>query len=159
VVKGASFTAAPPQEPQSAAAPPQVVAPPQVIAPPHVVAPMLEDGPNLHGEDAPPALPAGLMPLLTAAPGQKSAARSSSLPVTISLAQPPRVHAAAPPTADRGVVTASAEAPLGIQLINPAVAVVGDQAQDGLQQAVYYEISDQLSEEPAEPATPAVSAE
>ena len=40
------------------------------------------------------------------------------------------------------VIVASAEEPVGIQLVNPAEAVVDPSAQ-GLQQAIYFEASDQ----------------
>jgi hypothetical protein len=59
--------------------------------------------------------------------------------------------------ADRGVVQATAETPLGIQLINPATAVTTEPGEDGLQQAIYFEASDQPPAEavalpPVEPA-------
>jgi hypothetical protein len=45
-------------------------------------------------------------------------------------------------SADRGVIQASAQTPLGIQLINPASAVAAEVGDDGLQQAIYFEASD-----------------
>jgi hypothetical protein len=44
---------------------------------------------------------------------------------------------------DRQVTAASAEQPLGIQLVNPAAAVVVDPGESGLQQAIYFEATDQ----------------
>jgi hypothetical protein len=55
-----------------------------------------------------------------------------------ALPQPASVR----PATDARVVPASAERPLGIQLVNPAAAVVVDPGEDGLQQAIYYEASD-----------------
>ena len=40
-------------------------------------------------------------------------------------------------------MTASAELPVGISLINPASAVTQEPGADGLQQAIYFEASDQ----------------
>jgi hypothetical protein len=95
------------------------------------------DGPNLHGDDAPPVLPPSL---LGGVAGAQPWAAAATAPPT--LRQPasvqPNVDA---PMVDTRVTAASAESPLGIQLINPAAALVDASAQ-GLQQAIYFEASD-----------------
>ncbi len=91
-------------------------------------------GPNLHGGDAPPVLPPGLMNTVGQAAG--------TMPVTAAppiVEQPPSVQ---PVVIDDQVEAASMEQPVGIQLINPAAAEV-DPTAEGLQQAIYFEASDQ----------------
>ncbi|HYO25344.1 MAG TPA: hypothetical protein VEQ85_10390 [Lacipirellulaceae bacterium] len=117
------------------------------------------DAPNMQGEDAPPALPAGLRELFGAAAAQPSPlaargqARVAPAPMAgapIALAQPARVAPTGGPVrgtvrsnvARGGVVMATAERPLGIQLVNPASAVAAEPGLDGLQQAIYFEASD-----------------
>jgi hypothetical protein len=91
-------------------------------------------GPNLHGDDAPPILPPALMNSV----GQASAtAPVRTAPAAVQ--QPPSVQ---PVVVDDQVEAASMEHPLGIQLINPAAAEVDPMA-EGLQQAIYFEASDQ----------------
>ena len=86
------------------------------------------DGPNLHGDDAPPILPPALRGAGGAAPM-----------VAPKMVQPASVAA---PIVDDQVTKASAVQPAGIQLINPAAAMVDPEA-EGPQQAIYFEVSDQ----------------
>ncbi len=110
--------------------------------PANATAPVINDGPNLHGDDAPPALPAGLQDLFGAMPMLRPAPRMPS-DATVSLMQPQSVRTSTYVTAnDHGVMQASAQTPLGIQLINPASAVAAEQGEGGLQQAIYFEASD-----------------
>ncbi|HEX6964043.1 MAG TPA: hypothetical protein VF175_19400 [Lacipirellula sp.] len=98
---------------------------------------------NLYAEDAPPVLP----PALAASAG--IAARADIVPASATAApviqQPPSVE---PIMIDDQVIVddrveaASAEEPIGIQLVNPAGALVDPSAQ-GPQQAIYFEASDQ----------------
>jgi hypothetical protein len=63
--------------------------------------------------------------------------------MAVALQQPPSVRQSSLVAAEgRGVVQASAQTPLGIQLINPASAVAAEVTDDGLQQAIYFEASD-----------------
>lgn len=125
-----------------------------------------DEAPNAHGDDAPPEMPASLMDALTGvpprhaysaipAPGPAAATPNSelaALPVSLppvapamQLAQPKTVvpSQAPMPTQDRRIVPAAATAtPDNIQLINPAVALVGNDASQSLDQAVYFEASD-----------------
>jgi hypothetical protein len=95
------------------------------------------DGPNLHGDDAPPVLPPSL---LGGVAGAQPWAAAATAPPT--LRQPASVQPVVDaPMVDTRVTAASAESPLGIQLINPAAALVDPSAQ-GLQQAIYFEASD-----------------
>lgn len=129
---------------ESAAATPGVepavgVAPPagEIVQPAGVAVPAL-DGPNLHGEDAPPALPAGLTSFSSWSPPAGAATMGHAL------AAPSQFDAAAPVIiADDGVVTASAEQALAVELVNPAEAVVIEPDDSHLQQAIYIEASDQ----------------
>jgi hypothetical protein len=96
------------------------------------------DGPNLHGDDAPPVLPPALAggvglsgSVIPAAATRPAAQRAPQIQ------QPASVE----PIVDEWVTAASAEEPVGIQLVNPAAALV-DPAAQGLQQAIYFEASD-----------------
>lgn len=90
------------------------------------------DGPNLHGDDAPPMLPPALRGGIAVAPAQAPG-------VAPKLVQPASVSA---PIVDDRVTKASVMQPVGIQLVNPAAAMVDPEA-EGLQQAIYFEVSDQ----------------
>src|SRR6185295_13037153 len=79
--------------------------------------PPIEDSPNLKSDDAPPTLPTELQGLFGAATTRPTWSQAAG---ATALAQPPSLRVAARPTSRQGVVQASAEAPLGIQLINPA---------------------------------------
>ena len=92
------------------------------------------DAPNLQGDDAPPSLPASLHGGMPTGPAVPQPAKA------LPLQQPPSVQATA---VDAQVKPASAEQPVGIQLINPASAQVEAPIEDGLQQAIYFEASDQ----------------
>ena len=95
--------------------------------------------PNLDSDDAPPALPASLKGIgSVAAPPQVWSPQAQAA----ALAQPARVRPQPLPAVDRQVVPASAQTPLGIQLINPASAVAVEPGSEGLQQAIYFEASD-----------------
>ncbi|MCC6491756.1 MAG: hypothetical protein IT424_01905 [Pirellulales bacterium] len=94
------------------------------------------DGPNLHGDDAPPALPPGLKGLTSGA----SAPGYSTLAGAIEQRATPRAGPA--DAMHRGVTQAGHAQPMGIQLINPAAAVVVEPGAEGLQQAIYFEASD-----------------
>jgi hypothetical protein len=96
---------------------------------------------NLKGDDAPPELPAGLHAMLDSAIDQPAWSPTSGN--AVALAQPVQVRPARGTSMDRGVVQTSAEAPLGIQLINPASAIAPAADESGLQQAIYFEASDQ----------------
>lgn len=98
---------------------------------------------NLKADDAPPELPAGLQAMLGRTGGQPAWSPTGSR--TVALAQPIQVRPVRSNSMDRGVVQTSAEAPLGIQLINPASAIAPVADESGLQQAIYFEASDQPS--------------
>lgn len=100
-------------------------------------------GPNLYGDDAPPVLPPALAAGAGVAFGPAIApANATAAPV---MQQPPSVQ---PIMIDDQVIiddqveAASAEHALGIQLVNPAAALADPNA-EGLQQAIYFEASDQ----------------
>src|SRR5690606_10594863 len=111
------------------------------IMPVENIEPLL-DGPNLQGDDAPPALPAALQRLsggrpsfgrsnASAAPVASPAVRTAS---AATMSQPRSVQPAA-----GGVRQASAVIPVGGQLVNPA-GTMGAIAEDhGTQQAIYFE--------------------
>jgi hypothetical protein len=106
------------------------------------------DGPNLHGDDAPPALPQALRRTAAGMSAASAAATHRTvLSVPATLLQPTSVRPVDLPPADRGIVTASAERPLGIALINPAAAVAVAPEGVGLQQAIYYEATDVATDE------------
>jgi hypothetical protein len=115
------------------------------------------DGPNLHGDDAPPTLPPALQsgissvtPARRVAPPQAAVAPKIVQPTFAQPVSVAQVAASAPvvktasvePTDDEMVIAASAEEPVGIHLVNPAEALVDPDA-EGLQQAIYFEASDQ----------------
>lgn len=138
------FGAAPPTPPawmaENASYTPLTGAP--AATPVNVTVPAATDGPNLHGDDAPPALPAGLQDLLGSLPMLRPA-QAPSAGDAVSLLQPESVRRSTYATpGDQGVMQVSAETPLGIQLINPASAIATEQGEDGLQQAIYFEASD-----------------
>lgn len=104
----------------------------------------LRDGPNLQGDDAPPALPAALrrfssmrMPVgpahAAAAPTAAPAMRTASL-----MAQPKSVQ----PAPAGAIQQASAVIPVGGQLVNPAGTMEAIAEDHGTQQAIYFEASD-----------------
>jgi hypothetical protein len=118
--------------------------------------------PNFHGDDAPPALPPGLRqamgsgpaamaPMAKALPEAPISLTLPQSPTTSLLVQPSSIRPAAvsAPAVDRRVVPASVTIdPQAIQVINPAGAIEVDQAADGPQQAIYYEASDWVSDQP-----------
>lgn len=127
------------------------------FAAPVAAEPAVMDGPNLHGDDAPPTLPPALQTgISSVTPARRVAPPQASVAPTIvqpAIAQPVsvgQVAASAPvaktasvePTDDEMVIAASAEEPVGIHLVNPAEALVDPEA-EGLQQAIYFEASDQ----------------
>jgi hypothetical protein len=140
MVENATFTPLPPVNVQPAVSQP----------------PAVQDGPNLHGDDAPPTLPPALQGLLGSAravrPVTAAAATTNvalQLPASVRTSDliMPAATAAPAPT----VMQASAEVPLGIQLINPATAVTPEAGAEGLQQAIYFEASDQDAAAPLPP--------
>jgi hypothetical protein len=95
----------------------------------------------MQGDDAPPALPVELQGLFGAA----ARPRWTHAAASTALVQPPSMRVAARSTSPNpsGIMPASAEMPLGISLINPASALSVDPGASGLQQAIYFEASDQ----------------
>jgi len=119
--------------------PTSIAMPVTETAAPWLTTPSVVDGPNLHGDDAPPGLPAALKDVpWTSLPSQRPQSEDPS-PLQPSLVQPASVR----PQADSQVTPASAAQPVGIQLVNPAAAIIVDPGEDGLQQAIYFEASDQ----------------
>jgi hypothetical protein len=97
------------------------------------------------GEDQPPVLPASLIEFA------RSGGKSRVVPAAARLALPPSVQpsAKAPEAgvrSDADVNPASAEAPLGIQLVNPAEARIAEPGAEEVQQAIYFEASDQSAQ-------------
>ena len=99
--------------------------------------------------DAPPTLPAGLKQFSSDARQEIGRTASVRQPVAASIAQPLGILPAnaAPPTpasmrADGRVTPTVAEAPLGIQLVNPAAALAPAEGEQGVLPAVYFEASD-----------------
>jgi hypothetical protein len=118
----------------------------RVVQPVDNIVPML-DGPNLHSDDAPPALPPALQRLsgLRVPAGQAMPYGSPVLPpamapVRTALAQPGSVRPAAAPIG--GVQQASVVVPLGDQLVNPAGVIEAIAEDQGAEQAIYYEATD-----------------
>jgi hypothetical protein len=105
-------------------------------------APAVFRAPNLESDDAPPALPASLQGVSSVAAPQ---AWNQQAPA-VALAQPARVRPQAIPAMDRRVIPASAQTPLGIQLINPVSAMAVAPSSEGAQQAIYFEASDEVVE-------------
>ena len=95
--------------------------------------------PNLHGDDAPPALPASLQSALRSV-GQP--ALWSQRAAATTLRQPASLRPAGAAGAAGGVVQTAAQTPLGIQLVNPAAGLSIAPEEQGLQQAIYFEASD-----------------
>jgi len=108
------------------------------------------------GDDAPPVLPTSLrqvaqslnMPqpnrvypktLLEASSGQASSQNQKVLGHAVSQQQPPTAR----PIALQPIRQARWQQPSSIQLVNPASAIVLKHEADALQQAIYYEASDQ----------------
>jgi hypothetical protein len=117
-----------------------------VVQPVDNIEPML-DGPNLHGEDAPPALPAALQRLsgLRSPIGQGVAYGAPVLPPAMAptrtaMAQPGSVQPKLP--APGVVQQASVVIPVGGQLVNPAGTMEAIAEDQGAQQAIYIEASD-----------------
>ncbi len=118
----------------------------QVVQPVDNIEPAL-DGPNLHGEDAPPALPAALQRLsgkLSPAAGAvvsgMPALPPALPPVQTAMAQPGSVRPVAP--AAGMIQQASVVIPVGGQLVNPAGTMEAIAEDQGAQQAIYFEASD-----------------
>jgi hypothetical protein len=109
----------------------------------------IESAPNMQGDDAPPALPAGLQNLFSASV-RRGAGAMSLAPSAVALAQPASVRSAMQRKTDGQVMQASSETPVGIQLINPASAMTQQPGEGGLQQAIYFEASDLSGEAAAE---------
>jgi hypothetical protein len=115
--------------------------------------------PNIHQDDAPPALPPSLMPALGSEPVAMAPVTQASpaLPKPMaspSLVQPSSVRPAASsaPAVDRRIVPASAQLPRGVDpqgiaVINPAAAIQAASPSDGPQQAIYFEASDWVSDQ------------
>lgn len=122
------------------------VAPP-VVQPVDVIVPVL-DGPNLHGDDAPPTMPAALKRLS----GMRSPAAAQGVaygvpklppvmaPTRTAMAQPGSVRPMAP--AASGVQQASVVIPVGGQLVNPAGTMEAIAEDQGAEQAIYFEATD-----------------
>lgn len=122
----------------------------QVVQPVDNIEPML-DGPNLHGEDAPPALPAALQrlsgkqsPVMNGVAYGAPVLPPAMAPVRTAMAQPSSVQAKPPVMgAPMGVVQqASVVIPVGGQLVNPAGTMEAIAEDQGAQQAIYIEASD-----------------
>jgi hypothetical protein len=118
----------------------------QVVQPVDNIEPLL-DGPNLHGEDAPPALPAALQRLsgLRTPVGQGVAYGAPVLPpamppVRTAMAQPGSVQSKLP--TGSAIQQASVVIPVGGQLVNPAGTMEAIAEDQGAQQAIYFEASD-----------------
>ena len=118
----------------------------QVVQPVDNIEPML-DGPNLHGEDAPPALPAALHRLsgLRSPVGHGVAYGVPVLPPAMAptrtaMAQPGSVQPTLP--AAGLVQQASVVIPVGGQLVNPAGTMEAIAEDQGAQQAIYIEATD-----------------
>ena len=112
------------------------------ILPVENIEPLL-DGPNLQGDDAPPALPSALQRFSVGRPpvgrsnSQAAPVTSPAVRTASTLSQPRSVQPAV-----SGVQQASAVIPVGGQLVNPA-GTMGAIAEDqGTQQAIYFEASD-----------------
>lgn len=110
----------------------------------------IESAPNMQGDDAPPALPAGLQNLFSASVRRGGGGAMSLAPGAVALAQPASVRGPVQRKAGGQVMQASAETAVGIQLINPASAVTQQPGEGGLQQAIYFEASDLTGEEATE---------
>jgi hypothetical protein len=108
---------------------------------------------NLKSDDAPPELPAGLQAMFDSTIGLPVWSPTSGN--SVALALPVQVRPARGTSTEGGVVQTSAEAPLGIQLINPASAIAPVADESGLQQAIYFEASDQPAD--GSPALPPVA--
>ena len=120
---------------------------PAVVQPVDVIVPVL-DGPNLHGDDAPPTMPSALKRLS----GMRSPAAAEGvaygvpklppvLPAThTAMAQPGSVRPMAP--AAGGVQQASVVIPVGGQLVNPAGTMEAIAEDQGAEQAIYFEATD-----------------
>ena len=118
----------------------------QVVQPVDTIEPAL-DGPHLHGEDAPPALPAALQrlsgkqsPVMNGVAYGAPVLPPAMAPVRTAMVQPGSV---APATPAVGVVQhASVVIPVGGQLVNPAGTMEAIAEDQGAQQAIYIEASD-----------------
>jgi 2-oxoglutarate dehydrogenase E2 component (dihydrolipoamide succinyltransferase) len=125
---------------QVESAPNRSPADPAAFVAPVAAEPRVMDGPNLHSDDAPPMLPPALQGgISSVAPARRLVPpQAVATPALPPLAKTKSVET----TVDEEVIVASAEEPVGIQLVNPAEALVDPEAQ-GLQQAIYFEASDQ----------------
>ena len=139
------FSAAPPVLPSRST--PQVIAAP--LRPAAETAeptrPPTSNFPSRHNDDAPPALPASLQRVSQVMPGHGTvAAAPISLP---PLKQPSSVMPSAPQgAAQPRVAQVNYQAPAKVQLVNPAAAMTGQPGESQLEQAIYYEASDQNEE-------------
>jgi hypothetical protein len=103
------------------------------------------NAPILTDEDAPPALPASLRHTSQLTPPVDRTPIASAQPrASGPLTQPPSVQ----PDAAPRVSGARASAPVAIQLVNPAAAVVDRPRDQQLEQAIYYEASDRATNPP-----------
>ena len=122
----------------------------QVVQPVDNIEPVL-DGPNLRGDDAPPALPAALQRLsgIRSPVGQGVVAVAPALPPALAptrtaMAQPSSVQAkpsAAPASMQpsRYIQQASAVIPVGGHMVSPMGTMDAAAAGQGAQQAIYIE--------------------
>jgi hypothetical protein len=118
----------------------------QVVQPVDNIEPIL-DGPNLHGDDAPPALPAALQRLSgLRSPSTSAVARATPVlpppvsPARTAMAQPGSVKPAARSAGN--IQQASVVVPVGGQLVNPAGNMEAIAEDQGAQQAIYFEATD-----------------
>ncbi|BBO30724.1 hypothetical protein [Lacipirellula parvula] len=122
----------------------------QVVQPVDNIEPVL-DGPNLRGDDAPPALPPALQRLsgIRSPAGQGAVVVAPALPPALAptrtaMAQPSSVQAkpAAGPASlqpSRYIQQASAVVPVGGQMVSPMGTMDAATAGQGAQQAIYIE--------------------
>lgn len=118
----------------------------RVVQPVDNIEPLL-DGPNLHGDDAPPALPPALQRLsgLRRPAGEGMVYGAPVLPPPLpttrtAMVQPGSVQPQA--AAAGGVQQASIVIPVGGQLVNPAASMEAIAEDQGAQQAIYFEATD-----------------
>lgn len=118
----------------------------KVVQPVDNIEPLL-DGPNLHGEDAPPALPTALQRLSgLRSPTSGGVAYGAPVlppamaPARTAMAQPASVRPKLPTTG--AIQQASVVVPVGGQLVNPAGSMEAIAEDQGAQQAIYIEASD-----------------
>lgn len=102
------------------------------------------NAPHSSDDDAPPALPPSLQRLSQKMPAPPAvAAAPVSLP---PLAQPPSVIPATAPAVQPRIAQVAYQTATDAQLVNPAAAMVNQAAGSELEQAIYYEATDQTQE-------------